>query len=173
MEAFGLYYDQFFTVMYREVRRLLRADESTALDIVHDAMLKAGRSMKVLPDHPSVQAWSIVVVRSVIYDWLRRRKRQRAAEASLRAAAERDLQPVSGEQGDRDAWEARERWLAEQLERLPSDLKQLVDFRYRLGWTLERIGQALGMRAGCVDGKLRRLIDELRAQAEEHTVDDC
>jgi len=44
---------------------------------------------------------------------------------------------------------------------------RLLVMRYRLGWTLERIGRAVGLRPGAVDSRLRRATNELREKARE------
>ncbi|HMO14581.1 MAG TPA: sigma-70 family RNA polymerase sigma factor [Pirellulaceae bacterium] len=172
MDAFGIYYDHLFGTMFREVNRIVKVDENTALDFVQDAMLKAGRCMKPLRDHQSVIAWSIVVVKSVVYDWLRRQRRQAAVLNSYADVEVQEVDECDASNEARLELQAREMWLAEQLSEMPKDLQQLADLRYRLGWTLERIGKQVGLRPGCVDGRLRRMIERLRALSIEHDANE-
>ena len=63
--------------------------------------------------------------------------------------------------------QARLLWVEEQLQEVSPELRQLIDYRYRLGWTLRQIGERLGMKAGRVDGRIRRYLQQLRVKAEE------
>jgi RNA polymerase sigma factor (sigma-70 family) len=62
---------------------------------------------------------------------------------------------------------ARIHWLTEQLQALSEDQRQLLDWRYRLGWTLESIGSRLGLKSGAIDGRIRRVLQQLKRQSEE------
>jgi RNA polymerase sigma factor (sigma-70 family) len=164
-EAFRTYYDAHFELMLVESKRCLGRDEQTCLDIVHDAMLKAIRAIKPLANRGSTAAWSRLLVRSVAYDWLRRNRRQR----ELTHEADDTLNLI--DRGERRPFpeiddQARMLWIEENLRRLPADVQRMVDWRYRLGWTLERIGRQMGLKPGAVDGRLRRAIDELKVLAE-------
>jgi RNA polymerase sigma factor (sigma-70 family) len=165
-DAFRLYYDQYFDLMVAESRRCLGRDEQTCLDIVHDAMLKAIRARRPLANQQNTAAWTRLLVRSVAYDWLRKRKRRRelTRDAMAEFAREPRDEPATAPTLD-DA--ARLVWIEEQLRRLPSDVQRIIDWRYRLGWTLQRIGRQLGLKPGAVDGKLRRAVDELKSMAEQ------
>ncbi len=162
MAAFAVYYERFFDLMFSDACRLLNADENSALDVVQDAMLKAVRSMKPKRDEPELTAWSRVVVRCVAYDWLRKGRR----EKKYPVLATDTYELIESRDSDAVDFEARRIWLEEQLQTLPSDLRQLVDLRYRLGWTLTRIGNRFGLKPGAVDGRIRRLISQLRENAE-------
>jgi DNA-directed RNA polymerase specialized sigma24 family protein len=45
--------------------------------------------------------------------------------------------------------------------------RDLILMRHRFGWTLERIGRAVGLSAGAVDGRLGRILRSLRKMAQE------
>ena len=57
--------------------------------------------------------------------------------------------------------------LHEQLEQLDDRDVHLLVMRHRFGWTLHRIGRALGVSHGAVDRRLRRLVSRLRKSAKE------
>lgn len=151
-------YDRTFDVMFSEACRVLRRDEATHLDIVQDAMLKALESIKPLPDENAVMGWARLVARSVAYDWLRRHRRHTDSLAN-RSRTEQE----SGDVLD----QAHMAWIEEQVAALPADLQRLFHLRYRWGWSLRRIGQALGLTPGAVDGRIRREVHRLRQQAEQ------
>ncbi|MCH8316763.1 MAG: sigma-70 family RNA polymerase sigma factor [Planctomycetes bacterium] len=48
---------------------------------------------------------------------------------------------------------------------------QLLLMRHRFGWTLKRIGDALGLKPGAVDGRIRRVLTKLRRRAKEQSHD--
>ncbi len=163
MDAYAIYYEHFFDLMHHETSRLLRLDEHSILDIVHDAMLKAGKSMKPIDGLPRLTAWTQAVVKSVAYDWLRKRRRMACLEL-----VEQDCAVEQEFDGEMELT-ARSLWLEEQLLQLPDELRQLVDFRYRLGWTLKKIGERFGKKPGAIDGQLRRLVAKIRAAAENES----
>ena len=164
-EAFREYYDQFYGLMLVESKRCTGRDEQTCLDIVHDAMLKAIRSMKPIANQRSLKTWSRLLVKSVSYDWLRREQRQRTLN--------RESEQIAEERNDREHGttqhfddQARILWIEQNLGKFPLDLQRMFAWRYRFGWTLRRIGQRMGLKPGAVDGKLRRAIEDLRNLAE-------
>lgn len=159
-ESFGIYYDTFFDLMFSEARRLSRADEATCFDYVHDAMLKAMCRMKRMKDRGHLEAWSRVVVRSVVFDKLRRDVREEQAR-------QEHAELSSGDENRQTKNQARLLWVEEQLQETSPELRQLIAYRYRLGWTLRQIGERLGMKPGRVDGRIRRHLEQLRVKAEE------
>jgi DNA-directed RNA polymerase specialized sigma24 family protein len=52
-------------------------------------------------------------------------------------------------------------------EALDPEIAQMLTMRHRFGWTLRRIGNAVGLSPGAVDGRLGRTRDALRKQASE------
>ena len=157
--SFELFYESFFQIMYQDARRLTGRDESTCLDLVQEAMLKAIRAIKPIGDYPHLRNWCGALVKSVAYDWLRREGRRRCESL---ASVDEPPQSLVHE----PETEARWRWIEEQMLEAPRDLQQLFALRYRLGWTLEQIARRFGWKTGAVDGKLRRAIEQLRIKAE-------
>lgn len=158
-EAFARFYRQWFDFVLAEAMRVMGADEQTCLDIVQETMLRVIRSIKPLNAEADVQRWLRAVTRSACMDHLRREARRRKREQAQWAG-----------RGDRDAdQELAERlaWLHRQLAALDREQARMLSMRYRLGWTLRRIGEALGLTSGAVDGKLSRSIAALRLKARE------
>jgi RNA polymerase sigma factor (sigma-70 family) len=156
-----VYYTEWFEPMLREARRLIGPDENSCLDVVQDSMLKVLRSIRPMDSPQRVGAWSRSVVRSVAYDWLRRRSRQTANAWSLELSDPRE----SAESHWLEA-EARRIWVEEQIQQRPDEVRQMFSLRFRLGWTLQRIAAHFGMKPGAVDGRIRRELDALRAKAQ-------
>lgn len=157
--AFASYYNCYFETMYRQVQFLSGKDEATCLDIVQDAMLKAIRSMKIIESQSKLTAWSNTVAKSATYDWFRKQKQQTTSlDGSIVVA--------SHDSTEEDENTARMLWIEQQLDELPAELKQILAWRYRLGWSLKKIGKKLGLKTGAVDGRIRRAIQQLRSKAK-------
>jgi len=159
-DSFASYYEAFFDVMYATVKRSTGCDESTCLDIVQDAMLKAVRKMKALDSHEHTLAWTRAVAKTTAYDFLRKRQRQNKVSTTL-DGVEADAPNVEQEI---DAL-ARLAWVEEQLKELPGELGSMIGLKYRMGWTLREIGEKFGLKTGAVDGKIRRAMDDLKQKA--------
>ena len=157
-EAFARFFDLWFEWMRREAGRTTGRDESFCLDVVQDSMMRVIRSMKPMPTEDDLRRWLGVVVRSCAYDRLRRearaRDRQRRGDTAIRTEHDPDLH-------------GRIRWLEQELRSMSSPNAELLLMRYRFGWTLQQIANALGLKPGAVDGRLRRLIGILRRRARE------
>ncbi len=158
--AFALFYEKTFEPMFSEVKRLVERDEQTTLDIVQDAMLKAIRCIKPLDDERSVVAWSRAVAKSTAYDWLRKHARRK--EVSYNDELEIPIDESDVKIPDA----ARIEWIEQQLLQLPVELQNMIAFRYRIGWSLRRIGQAFGLKTGAVDGRIGRAIRILQEKAK-------
>jgi RNA polymerase sigma factor (sigma-70 family) len=158
-EAFARLYRDRFDEMYAEARRATGRDESFCLDVIQDAMLRVIKSMKVMDTEQRLRAWLRVVVQSCAYDRLRsearRQRREQAALATTQSASP-----------DGDLAERLE-WLRGEMAELEAPQAQLLMLRYRLGWTLQRIGSALGLKPGAVDGRVGRALSTLRRRARE------
>ena len=160
-EAFTRFFGAWFDRMYAEARRATARDEAFCLDVVQDAMMRVIRSLKPIDNEDDLRRWLRAVVHSCAYDRLRGEARRRRREK--RAAAVRDT--TAADPGPRM------RWLEEQLRSLDGRHLHLLVLRHRLGWTLEQIGAATGLKPGAVDGRLRRLVAKLRKRAREETDD--
>ena len=159
-EAFARFYRDRFDAMYAEARRATGRDESFCLDIVQNAMMRVIRSLRPLDSELRLRAWLRTVVHSCAYDRLRheaRRKRWERNAADRRAAETPD---------DHD--DDRLEWLRRELATFDDPQLRLLVMRYRFGWTLQRIGDALGLKPGAVDGRLSRLTANLRRRAQEN-----
>jgi RNA polymerase sigma factor (sigma-70 family) len=122
------------------------------MDVVQDAMLRVIRSMPAMKSEKDLGNWLRAVVTSCAYDRLRKEHRRRRRETAV----------IRDEAIMEDALTERLAWLRSELVQLDAKVFPLLALRFRFGWTLERIGQAFGLKPGAVDGKIRRATKELR-----------
>ncbi len=157
IDSFERFYQCWFDFAYEQARRATGRDESFCLDMVQESMIRVIRSIKPMDDEAALKAWLRAVVHSCCYDELRREQRK------LRRERARGL-PVDDRMNTDDEQLA---WLRSQLALLQPHQAHLLTMRFRLGWTLQRIGRALGLKPGAVDGRISRSIAALRTKAAE------
>ena len=168
-EAFASFYRQWFDTMYAQARNASGRDESFCLDVVQDAMLRVIKSVPPMESADDLRRWLRVVVQSCAYDRFREETRRKAREQ--RSVAVRGSNNSNAEVGAEDDTVDRIRWLEHELQALDDRDIQLLLMRHRFGWTLKRIGEALGLKAGAVDGRIRRVLTKLRRRAKEQSDD--
>lgn len=158
--AFEQFFEAYFQFALDAARQATGRDTQTCLDIVQESMLKLMRSFKPFAGQNELNAFVRVVTRSVAYDWLRKENRRQRALSRLEPK-----HPTAPEQSP-PADEEQLIWLEQQLRTLDPQLRQIIDWRYRLGWTLQAIASKLGLRPGAVDGRIQRTLRKIRQQAE-------
>ena len=158
-EAFARFFRQQFSRMYLDAKRATGRDESFCLDVVQDAMVRVIRSIKTIDSEPRLRAWLRAVVQTCAYDRLRKEMRRQRREERVQNEATDD--------GADPGLAQRLEWLRSELAGLSGPQMQLLVLRYRFGWTLERIGGALGIKPGAVDGRIHRTLGQLRRRAGE------
>jgi RNA polymerase sigma factor (sigma-70 family) len=154
--AIEAFYRRCFDAMLSMSRRAVghRArDESLVLDIVHDAMLRIVRCVKTIDTEPHLLNWTRLVVQSCALDRLRQEQRRQRRELA---------RPEMSPPDDLDEQSA---WLAAEIAKLEPSLAKLIKLRFAEGWTLARIATAFRTTTGQIDGRLRRAIQKLRADA--------
>lgn len=158
-EAFGRFYQDWFDFAYAQARRATRRDEATCLDIVQDAMMKVIRSIRPFEEEARFRPWLRAVINSCAYDRLRAEARRRDRE--LKA----DKQPTASHQAN--DLDERLTWLRSELANMDGMGLELLTMRHRFGWTLARIGAAVGLSPGAVDGRIARTMAELRRRGRQ------
>ena len=58
------------------------------------------------------------------------------------------------------------RWIEDQLRELDEETRHLMHLRFRVGWTLQRIGDRVGLTPSAVDGRIGRTMRRLQAEAQ-------
>ncbi len=165
LDAFEEFYQSFFDLMFGHAKAITSFDESTCLDVVQDAMLKAMKSMRAFDQKAKLESWCCAVVKSVVYDRLRqeiaRENRQRVFAKRHR---ESDQNAADQNQIENSA---RLIWIESQLHLLDPALRKMFRLRYRLGWSLKKIAENFGLKTGAVDGRIRRALQKIREHAQE------
>jgi RNA polymerase sigma factor (sigma-70 family) len=163
-EAFAVLYGAWFDRAYAIARSLTRRDESTCLDVVQDAMLRAVRSLRPIGTREGLDRWMARVVRTAALDRLRRESRRARPEAR---AAVMSVEPEGP--GAFEDLEAREEasWLRERIGGLPERDRPLLEERFDGGKTLREAGTAVGLTGPAAHGRIRRIIEGLRRAARE------
>ncbi|MCA8991571.1 MAG: sigma-70 family RNA polymerase sigma factor [Planctomycetaceae bacterium] len=160
--AIEAFYRSQFDLMLYDARRCTGCDESTGLDLVHDAMLKSLHSIRPLPTPEALKAWTRRLIRSVCIDHLRSRERRlhREQRSARNEASEPD------DNSELMQTRARIVWIEEQLQEMSEPSSTLIQLRYFCGLTLQQIAKSLGLKAGAVDGRIRRIVEQLKRESE-------
>jgi RNA polymerase sigma-70 factor (ECF subfamily) len=158
--AFETFYNEWFDPAYLIALRITRRDESFCLDVVHETMLRAIRSIRPLSTRSDAQRWLTRVVHTAAIDLLRREAR--------RARRERERAPADAAASPGDGAELLERigWLRREVAKLPPSDRTLLSLRLS-GKTLRAAGEATGLSEGAAQGRIRRAMKRLRQRARE------
>lgn len=154
--AFGVLYERWFDRLLAAARLLTGRDEAFCLDVVQDAMLKAARRIPTLTAEPALDRWLCRVVHRAALDRLKHERR--------RLARERSRQPAepTAELDERLAW------LRERLRELPAADRSLLAARFARGRSLAQIGAETDTTPGAAHGRIRRVLQSLRASEGDH-----
>lgn len=164
--AFERLYDRHRAVALRVAMRLLR-DRDLAEEAVQEGFVGLWRSRaSYRPSTASARSWLLVIVSNRAID-LRRRERNRGRILSGDAPSSN---PPAPDRTDLEAIASVDhQQLRSQLERLPSEQRQVIELAYFTGLTHQQIAQRLELPLGTTKGRLRLGIEKLRrARADEH-----
>lgn len=165
-------YLTFFDIVLRDIRILTGRDEATCLDLTQETFLNVLRRIRPISEERKLRGWIRAVARTTCLDWLRGRARElrhlvaRAESASTGNGSLHDRTATADE--DLMNLHARALLVQRELATLPPEIHEMMSLRYRLGWTLARIGERFGKQPGAVDGQIRRTIEKLREQMKGH-----
>ncbi len=167
-EALAVCYHTYFKFMFDEAlrtqstsSRVSEAHEAPALDIVQDAFLRIIKSLRVpLENEAQLKAYLRRTIYSVAIDQLRATSRRQHRHQQV-AQTEQLSEP------DDQANAQKLDWLNQQIKTLDDHQSNLMLMRYRFNWTLEKIGSALGLSPGAVDGRINRILNRLKKNALE------
>lgn len=153
-EAFARFYSEWFDRVCAMARKATGRDESFCLDVAQDAFVRVIRGMRPVATQDELAAYMKRVTLTAAYDRLRREKRGRAREAHRAGTGQTRA-------GGTEGLAENTARLREELARLDATTAWMIDARFRMGWTLERIGRTVGMKTGAVDGRVRRGVTKL------------
>jgi RNA polymerase sigma factor (sigma-70 family) len=161
-QAVTTFYEDYFDWMYTQARLATARDESFCLDVVQEAMLRVIRSIKPVDNEARLRAWLRLVVQTTALDLLRKERRWKVREMA-RATSEVVVPPPVDEQTQ---------WLTGALAKFDPLIVRMIELRFEQRLTLRRIGQLLGLTPSAVDGRLRRVLKELKKMASATTLFD-
>jgi RNA polymerase sigma factor (sigma-70 family) len=156
------FYRQYFDLMYSHAYSITRRDEAFCLDVVQDAVLRVVRTVRRVESEAQLAAWLRLVTQTAAYDRLKSESRRKRRETLIAVAADARESPAPRDDCD----EVRLAWLRRELDSLDPQIAQMIEMRYQRRWTLARMAAALGLSIGTVDGRLRRVLAELRTRAK-------
>lgn len=157
--TFASFYETHFAVVFGYARRFTGRDESFCLDVVQETFLKAMKRMKSFPTQEDAGRWLRSVTRSAALDLLRRESRRTAREMR---AGEGQPAPITT-----TATNEEQDWLMKEIADLADSDRALLSARFADGTTLSRESRMRGISIHAAHGRVRRLLDALRAKALE------
>lgn len=161
-EAFATFYEEWFDRCLESAVKMTGFDESTALDIVQDTMMAAATQLPRFDDERQLKAWLDRVMLNRARDWIRAESRRRRREQRPVASGVKRISVEDLEELDRH------------LENLDDRQRSILHLRFSLGWSLQKIGNTLGLGGpGSIDGRIRRALDRLRNEYLELEIDDA
>lgn len=142
------------------VARSILRDETLAMDVAQDALLKIGRTLNGSADVRNYEAWILTVAGNAARDALRRKTRRRevAMENELIDARRPDEAVL--------ARESRER-VAAALDALPSGARDVLLLKFREGLSGPQIAQALGVSLEAAWQQMSRALKLLKSKLSE------
>ncbi len=170
--ALADFYQHWFDRSVAIVRARTGRDESFALDVVHDAIIRVARGMPRLETDADLSRWMIRVLITCVLD----RLKQEAREVARRGVA-RDTEPSTStvsatHRNDRsrptidESFEMLQRHFAE----LKPDQRAALTLRFWFGRSLAAIGRAFSISEDAAHGKVRASLRSLRraSRGDDH-----
>ena len=149
--SFAEFYEVWFERSVEIVRAATGKDESFALDVTQDAMLRAARAMPTIASQRELDMWMGRVLYTAALDRIKAERRRAARERAVLRNEE-----ASGGEGD----------VGELIIALGGSEQELLWMRFARGMQLDEIAAAVDTTAGSVSGRIRRAIMTLRGQME-------
>ncbi len=161
--AFARFYDAWFARVCRLLRSFTRRDDAFCRDVAQDVLVAVARSIRGLRSEAAVEAWMANTAVRKALDQLRGEQRRRRRERDAAVGEHDGAAEVLGAVLDRE----QQQWLRERLAELSADDRRLLDARYGDGETLAACGAALGISGHAAHGRIWRVVQRLRAAAQE------
>lgn len=159
-EALADLYAWWRPMMLAWARRATHRDDDFCHDVVHDAFLKIIHRAEPINSAATLGAWLRVIVLRTARDTIRTEKRRTKRDAGAR--------PTSSAAHPDSAIERTEtlRKIDAELAALTREHRELLEARFRFGWTLHHTARVMGVKPGLVDGRIRRSLASIRANLE-------
>ena len=143
---------------YNLARRIVQSDQD-AQDIVQEAYMRALRGFKGFRGDDA-RAWLLIIVRNTAYSWMKKHSSNTNViqfDPAIHAIATND--PLSESLHDE-----RKRRFHEALNRLPTELQEVLVLRDIEGWSYKDLASALHVPPGTVMSRLSRARQRLRQE---------
>ncbi len=161
--AFTEFYEDWISTLTAWSLEYTRSDESLALDIVQETMIRVIRSIPVLESHAALVAWLRAATRSSAIDLLRKRIAIAARERAV-AKPETDLEPPPSIGTELES-------LLAALATLSPEDRLLLRVRSQSGASYEQLSRSLGGTPDSLYGKARRAMSRLHSLLTEDASD--
>ena len=145
--------------LWRHAYRLI-GEESTAWDVLQEALLVIARDIRRLEAESAFGAWAYRIVSHKSKDWLRQHVRRRDRE--IRFATQLQLEAEGAAEPPPD-----EERLQRALPKLDKADQTLLRLRFQEDFSIEEIAHMLGVPAGTVKSRLHYAKQRLRSLMEE------
>jgi len=147
-------------------RRATHRDDAFCHDVVHDAFLKVIRRAERIDSAATLGAWLRTIVLRTARDTIRAERRRTSRHTTPRETTE-IIAPT-------ERAEAAEilRKIDAEIIALTHQHRELLEARFRFGWTLHHTARVLGVKPGLVDGRIRRTLTSIRANIESESGGD-
>jgi len=153
----GTYGDRVYLV----VRSILR-DETWALDVSQEALLKIGKGLNGSTPVKDYGAWILTVAGNAARDALRQKQRRREV------AMEQDVVDDRSPEGSLLQEESRER-VTRALQTMPAGARDILLLKFREGLSGPQIASALGLSISAAWQQMSRALKLLRSKLSEPT----
>lgn len=148
--------ERFYRVAYTYVK-----NSEDALDIVHDAIVKALQSYRTLRNPEYMQTWFYRILINESLSFLRKNRRVISLEELPSSQLPLEAQPADGIKDEYiDLYAA--------VDNLPPDLKTIIILRFFEDMKLEEISNITSTNLNTVKSRLYRALRHLKMEVQEH-----
>jgi RNA polymerase sigma-70 factor (ECF subfamily) len=154
--AFREFYDRYFNRLYGYLLVVSRGREDLAREALQNTMLRVVRHVRKFDDENKFWSWLAVLARSAFVD----EQRKRARYAGLLDRFFKASPAVGNDSKEAEAH--LQACLAEGLNRLASDERDLIQRKYFRRESMNEIAQALDVTAKAVESRLTRVRQRLK-----------
>jgi len=156
-EAFREFHAQYFTRLHRFLLVVARGNDQEAQDALQETLLSVVRYAREFADEETFWCWLKVVARSAARDGGRKRRRYFALLERFALGRSEDVHSAQPSEDD-----ALRSALADVLDELAPDDRQLVEGKYLEGATVKELSATIGSTDKAVESRLLRLRRLLR-----------
>ncbi|MBR4700554.1 MAG: sigma-70 family RNA polymerase sigma factor [Oscillospiraceae bacterium] len=164
-DAFGLLVEKYQTKVYNLALRMC-GNEDDAFDLSQESFLRAWRSLGSFQFEASFSTWLFRLSSNICLDFLRAKKRRATVSLTMVSDEDEETQldlPDAGPTPEEAALAADDRrLLAEALNSLPADFRQIITLRAIDDLSYSQIAEILGIQEGTVKSRLSRARTALR-----------